>query len=225
MTTHHQDKHRQQKGFTITEVMISMAITGILMTMILQFFVDFGEVSFVSVEKNDINRDIRNVTYEMANHARQANTAILYQGISSEERDSTGDRRHAGTSGDLLVLVYQGDPDNLQTMSRPIERLIAYYRTEEQEVEGGALAGPVRKLVVDVPEDLQQEPIETILPTESELLTAEVVLELSEGLANGRLFYNFGNGSMMVNGKIIHGNRAKEVTDTYNFTISPRGQF
>jgi len=49
------------------------------------------------------------------------------------------------------------------------------------------------------------------------------VVQLSEGLADGRLFYNFKNRTVMINGKIIHGNQAKWVTDTYNFSISPRG--
>jgi N-acetylneuraminic acid mutarotase len=53
--------------------------------------------------------------------------------------------------------------------------------------------------------------------------SGEVVLELSRGLANGNLFQNFGNNTFIVNGEILHGNTVKEVTNTYNLTISPRG--
>jgi len=51
----------------------------------------------------------------------------------------------------------------------------------------------------------------------------DLVIELSRGLADERLFYNFWGRSVMVNGQIHHGNDAKRVTETYNFTISPRG--
>ena len=49
------------------------------------------------------------------------------------------------------------------------------------------------------------------------------MLELAKGLANERLFYNYRDHSIVVNGQILHGNAARSVTNTYNFTISPRG--
>ena len=40
---------------------------------------------------------------------------------------------------------------------------------------------------------------------------------------NGLLFVNYQNRSALVRAKILHGNQAKRVTNTYNFTITPRG--
>lgn len=51
-----------------------------------------------------------------------------------------------------------------------------------------------------------------------------VTLELSRGLAEGVLFYNFQGQSVIVRGEIIHpGNRQRRATNTYNFTVTPRG--
>jgi hypothetical protein len=43
------------------------------------------------------------------------------------------------------------------------------------------------------------------------------------GLSNRYNFYNYQNKSVITRAKIVHGNRAKRVTNTYNFTITPRG--
>jgi hypothetical protein len=51
----------------------------------------------------------------------------------------------------------------------------------------------------------------------------EEVVELAKGLADNQLFSNFRERTIIVNGEIVHGSAAKRVTDTYNFTVSPRG--
>lgn len=68
--------------------------------------------------------------------------------------------------------------------------------------------------------------ISRFLPQLDELGSAQhrVVLELSRGLAEGVLFYNYQGQSVIVRGEIIHpGNRQKRATNTYNFTVTPRG--
>jgi hypothetical protein len=50
------------------------------------------------------------------------------------------------------------------------------------------------------------------------------VIELSKGLSNGKLFYNYYDRSIMVRGEIIHrGTATRRATNTYNFTVTPRG--
>ncbi|GAB5560132.1 MAG: hypothetical protein SynsKO_17790 [Synoicihabitans sp.] len=52
----------------------------------------------------------------------------------------------------------------------------------------------------------------------------EVVVNDMEGLSDNNLFFlNYQNRSVLVRAKILHGNQAKRVTNTYNFTITPRG--
>jgi prepilin-type N-terminal cleavage/methylation domain-containing protein len=44
-----------------------------------------------------------------------------------------------------------------------------------------------------------------------------------DGVNTGLNFINFGNRSIIVQTRVLHGNRAKRVTNTYNFAITPRG--
>ncbi len=64
---------------------------------------------------------------------------------------------------------------------------------------------------------------EQLIPNVSDITRHNQMIEFAEGRANGDLFYNFKDASVMINAKIIHGNIAKEITDTYNMTIKPRG--
>jgi hypothetical protein len=50
-----------------------------------------------------------------------------------------------------------------------------------------------------------------------------VVNDLTGLSAGGLAFINFQNRSVLVRLKILHGNQAKRVTNTYNFTVTPRG--
>ncbi|MBA4138114.1 MAG: hypothetical protein C0518_12430 [Opitutus sp.] len=53
---------------------------------------------------------------------------------------------------------------------------------------------------------------------------ARIVLNDINGLSTaGACFQNFQNRSLIVRTKILHGSRAKRVTNTYNFTVTPRG--
>lgn len=52
----------------------------------------------------------------------------------------------------------------------------------------------------------------------------EIIVNDLEGLTTTKQFFeNFQNRSMLIRAKILHGYQAKRVTNTYNFTITPRG--
>ncbi len=224
MRTRPDPASRPAGGFTLAEVMIAMSGAVLLMAIFLSVYQDTSKIAFLSGERNQINRDIRTITGEMSTHARAANYFVVYRSFSSGDRNEPEDRLLEGNSGDFLVLVFQGDPGNVQLLqSRPTTRIVGYYRAPSGS-GNGASAGPVRKFDLTIDEDDHYEPLEELLPSASSVDKFSTVIELSEGLADGRLFYNLWGRSVMVNGKIIHGNAAKRVTDTYNFTISPRGQ-
>lgn len=211
---------------TITELMIAVTILGFAMMMALGFFTESVKATFVSEQKNLINNDIRKLTGELSGIARQANYFLLYDSFASQDRNGSDDRRHNGRAGDFLVFVFQEEPDieNPLFAPLPVSRLVGYYRSPENPSEPTSM-GPVRKFEIDVdaPSDPTDPPtVESLLPPESSSANHTEVLALSEGLADNRLFYNFGNGSAMINGKIVHGVEAKRVTDTYNFTITTR---
>jgi prepilin-type N-terminal cleavage/methylation domain-containing protein len=70
--------------------------------------------------------------------------------------------------------------------------------------------------------------VETLIPPNTAEWAAQssfdIIVNDMEGLTSGGLmFENFQNRSALVRTKILHGNQAKRVTNTYNFTITPRG--
>ena len=44
-----------------------------------------------------------------------------------------------------------------------------------------------------------------------------------DGADTGLNFINFADRSIIVQTRVLHGSRAKRVTNTYNFAITPRG--
>lgn len=234
MKTRHKSK-KAQAGFTLIEIMFSVAIVTSVMAMTISFMVESGRINFVSAEKNDINREVRNVVDRMTMEAKQSNLFIIYQSADASDRVDQTDRVRPNESGDCLLLVFKSGYSEMASLGvdplrdpRPVTRLIMYYRSITG-TEDGVAQGPVRRWELDLTSSPETDPdtirnIELLIPDKSTLDAESVqVMELSEGLADGRLFYNYQNRTTMINGKIIHGNQAKWVTDTYNFSISPRG--
>lgn len=216
----------RRAAFTLSEMMVAVAIVSLAMAMAMGFFIESLKASFVSEQKNNINADIRQLTGELSDIAREANFAILYRSFSNSDRDSVSDRLLDGNPGDFLLFGFQDEPnlENPLFAPRATTRLVGYYRAPANPADPES-EGPVRRFDIDIPApgNIMNPPaIETLIPDDSEIKDFPEVVPLSEGLADGRLFYNFGRGTIMVNGKIIHGVAAKRVTDTYNFTIATR---
>jgi type II secretory pathway pseudopilin PulG len=202
-------------GYTLVEMIMVVGIGSFVIVGMLSFFIQFYRMSFVNEQRNRINRDIRQLTGDLTRAGRQANYFTLYTSVNAADRDAPIDRRLDGSAGDLLVFVYKED-DTTDT----IIRIECFFR----EATSGDVdeLGAVKNYVVDIPAGSSAS-VESLIPSVSVLATASEVVELSKGLSNGRLFFNFWGKSIMVNGQIFHGNDAKRVTETYNFTISPRG--
>ena len=215
---------RKHKGFTIVELMIALAITGIILGGLLYFNIQLIKGGFFSENKNQINRDIRKVTNEIGEVAKESNYFVIYPSFDSADRNDSDDRLVTDESGDFILFV-QTSPNYVSFGVHPVEKIVGYYR-DSGNVDELKNVGPVKRfeLVFSSPVDVTSDstPLESIIPSTAAVQAIEI-LELSKGTANGKLFYNFGNKSVMVNGQIYHGNRAQRVTDTYNFTVSPRG--
>ena len=238
--------HQPKAGFTLVELMVAMTLGLILLTGFFLFHQNALSAVFLADHKNRINRDIRTVTAEMSNYARMADQSIIYPSFREEDRDETTDTVGQSGTGDFLLLVYRGQLEGPTFQARsPIERLVGYYRWPE-DPDDPESTGPVWRFIYEVPpEDAFTVNLEGLIPSDAfaanygfldpheegedppelpEGMYFSRVLELSEGLARGRLFYNFNNSAVIVNGKIIHGNQNRRVTDTYNFTIATRSQ-
>ncbi len=217
-------KEKTAGGFTLTELLVTMTILGLVMAGLTSFYYQSTVMMFTSDQKLKINADVRNITNELTDNARDANHFTMYDDFYDSFRTQApyADwRKRDGESGDVLVLIYYGDdPNPLDTVPPPIVKLIGYYRSIDNQAEN---TGPVRRFDYNVPVAQQLLKVEQLVPDSTQESTFSQVIELSRGLADGKLFYNFRDRSIMVNGQIYHGNDAKRVTDTYNFTISPRG--
>ncbi|WP_309385491.1 PilW family protein [Cerasicoccus frondis] len=233
LANHHQPRRR---GLTLVELLMATSVLGLLMTGVSTFFIQNFRASFITQQKLEINRDFRSVTSEMSSEARQANSFVLYKSFFPLPKDfspsgdfrsppngveATDYRQYADHEGDFVVFIYYGEDDNYyDDTPAPITRIIGYFR-DDREVVGAE--APVLKFDLDIPKESQTKSIETLIPSVEEAKEFTQVISMVNGLANGFLFYNIHGKSVLVNGKIIHGNDAKEVTGTYNFTISPRG--
>ena len=214
-----------RSAFTLTEVLITTAISGMVLIAALAFFIHGLNIFSLDVGKNLVNRDIRTFTSELADNATYANYFQIFPGFTTRSATTTSSGVSVTTSaavedkqtGDMLVLIYK-DPANVDL----VNRLVGYYRAPA-DPDNPTSEGPVRKF------DLRISPsssasIYTLLPSTGTYATNEEVIEMSKGLANGRLFYNIRGKSVMVKGQILHRcNLIKRATNTYNFTISPRG--
>jgi len=244
---------RAAPGFTLTEMMISATIFALLAGMIMGFYTDTFSMMFLTEQKNLINWDMRYLTTSLSYDARQANFFVMYSNYTASSRASASQELLEGNSGDFLVFVIYGTaPNPLKFNIRPISELIGYYRAPYQSnqltldpvTNQPTTVMPVRKFDIsvangtltanqyllaagstDLPVGGTATTLEAILPNDSQTTIDShlIVVQLAQGLNDGLLFNNLWDKSIMVNGKIMHGNNDMSATDTYNFTVSPRG--
>jgi prepilin-type N-terminal cleavage/methylation domain-containing protein len=218
-----------RRGLTLVELLIATTIAGVVTVGIFSVFLQALKIYDYDSKKLTVNRYIRDFTAELTENATFANYALIFPDFSTRANVSpvlnpdTGNIETAGInvpvedgqSGDMLVLVFV-DPAN----DKKIKRIVGYYRAAPTR---GA-AGPVRRFEREF-EPSSDSTAVALLPANSTIEDWPQVIELSEGLSDGRLFHNFYGRSVMVNGEIIQdsGGRTRVASNTYNFTISPRG--
>ena len=218
-------KSSRSKGFSLSELIVALAIFSLVVGGILSFHIQMVKGGLLSEQKNRINRDIRAITIELNDIAKASNYFVLYNSYALQDRRQRSDRLFSDKAGDFVVFVFT-DPDSIVLGGQPITRLVGYFR---RNLDFGDVSnvGPIIKFDITYNEPIDigsagSTKLEDLFPESSEGEFDEVV-ELTKGLANGKLFYNFDNKSVMVNGQIYHGKSGNRVTDTYNFSISPRG--
>lgn len=216
-------------AFTLPEVLVTLGICCFVVIAALSFFIQGLNIFSYDVGKNLVNRDIRTFTSELADNATYANYFQIYPSFSNRTVTTTVSGVSVTSpaniedkqAGDMLVLIFK-DPTNVDL----VNRIVGYYRAPADPANATS-EGPVRKFDIRI-SPASSAAINTLLPATSTYATNEEVIEMSKGLANGRLFYNVRGKSVMVNGQIIHRGglgktRYERATNTYNFTVSPRG--
>lgn len=215
-------------AFTLIEILIAMGIFGLVMTGILSVFIQSLNIYHYDAGKIMVNRDIRSFTERITQNATYANYFLIYTDFATRTTTSTitdpdtgatstvtvDASVNDGLSGDFLVLVFKDDTDDTK-----VSRLIGYYRAPTSTDS----EGPVRSFDMTISPS-SNAAVYTLLPAVSTMNTHSEVVELSKGLSNGKLFYNLFDRSVMIKGQFIHqGSQTRRATNTYNFTVSPRG--
>lgn len=197
----------KKKGFSLTEILVAMGAFGLVMGGAMSLLMSSMNFAGYNEGKLLVNRDIRKFTSELSDFATYSNFFVIYKSFSDRTVIDEGG------SGDFLVLAYVDDTD--PTLFTAV---IGYYRDATAGEEG-----PVKKFAYQLPS--VSLTLDQILPaTNDNGSTHTEIIELSKGLSNGQLFYNFFNRSITIQGEILHqGSNLKRATNTYNFTVSPRG--
>lgn len=253
-----------KRGFTVVEIMVAVAILSVVTLGLVQFnFVLFNN-AFDSRETVEVAEKIRTFTSNLSRDGRSSRKIILYQGIPGTTADLGLDRRLAdGQTGDMVVFVHVR-PERIQdaavgTAQRfLLQNIIVYARVPDANDSEGR--GPVLRYEIRDgvhfnadPDNLDEISIrddpatniigellaEMLVPGHTQTLLnrpprQSEVVELARGLADGNLFRNFRDNSIVVNGEIVAGNFRRQdgqlvvqgnrfVNNTYNFTITRQG--
>jgi prepilin-type N-terminal cleavage/methylation domain-containing protein len=199
------DPHR--RAYTLTELMVAIGIFGILGAGIATLLISSIKTYHYDIGRQLVNRDMRKFTNELSDNAVESNYFRVYRAF-----DDRASPVGVEESGDFALFVYT-NPSN----SEEIIRVVGYYRAAS-----GTAPGPVRRFTVDCAPTVTSDPV-SLAPDDSTKGDWPEVLEVSRGLSDGRLFFNFGR-TIIVRGEITRrGTATKNAVNTYNFTIAPRG--
>jgi len=223
------------RGFTLVEILVTSSVMAIIMAVLMRGFIQGLNIYYYETGKILVNKDIRKFTSEMTEYATYANYFKIFPAytnlsrsvdtlVNSADPDQgfttamTDTSVNDGLSGDCLVLVYKDATDD-----RKVARIIGYFRAPDATTG----VGPVRRFDLPITPS-SALPIWQLIPEISDPTIYPQVVELSRGLATGKLFYNFYDRAIIVKGEIIHrggmrNSRNATATNTYNFTVSPRG--
>ena len=219
-------------GMTLVEVIIATTVAGLVGAAVLGMTLTLGKINFDSTAKLLINKDVRSFTSELSRAARSSRDFRIYASASNLTERSSGE------TGDVLVLLW-AQPESIEdaVMGTPqeyyYEKIIIFSRVVDNEE---ANTGPVmlyeRNFALPPATSGGTAASDTVIAdltaatmadTSSSTNVSEVI-QLTRGLAEEKLFFYSRLGrSITVNGELYHGNDARRVTNTYNFTVAPRG--
>lgn len=211
--------HHRRRGFTLVEMLVTMGLMGLVTVGLLRFTIQALNIYYYDGGRLMVNKDIRTFTSDLATDAVASNYFRIYPDFQTRTTPVTD-----GNSGEFLVLVFTDT--NTSTGAAVITQLVGYYRDPVNPSDPTSL-GPVRKFNSLIATADQTTDLPTLLTSYAPTSAAHsnpVVIQLAQGLADGNLFYDYYDRSVMIRGQIVeHGNQTRNAVNTYNFTVSPRG--
>ena len=231
---------RKKRAFTLVEILIATSVFAIIMAVMLRTFLEVLNAYSYDTAKIQINHDLRKFTAEMTENATYANYFRIFPAYNNLQRAvdtlvnpadpdqgfttaMTDTSVADGLSGDCLVLVYKDPADDTK-----VNRLIGYFRVPgPNDASGNPTPGPVRRFDLPITPS-SSLPLFQLIPEINDPTIYPIVVELSQDIANGKLFYNYYNRAIIVKGQIVQrggllNSVHAQASNTYNFTVSPRG--
>jgi len=226
---------RRPRGFTLVEIMVAMTLMLMISAGMLRVFLQVLNTYYYDTAKLQINHDIRTFTAAMSENATYANYFKIFPAYNNLTRSTTTlvnpndpDQGYTtamtdtsvndGQSGDCLVLVYKD-----LTNDTLISRIMVYFRSPDPVTN----IGPVRVMDLAITPS-SNLPLFQLIPDIPDPTIYPIVVQLSQDVATGKLFYDYHDRSIIVKGNILQrggllNSAHATATDTYNFTVSPRG--
>jgi hypothetical protein len=214
---------------------VAMTLMLMISAGMLRVFLQVLNTYYYDTAKLQINHDIRSFTAAMSENATYANYFKIFPAYNNLTRSTTTlvnpndpDQGYTtamtdssvndGQSGDCLVLVYKDLVDDTL-----ISRIMVYFRSPDPVTN----IGPVRVMDLAVTPS-SSLPLFQLIPDIPDPTIYPIVVQLSQDVATGKLFYDYHDRSIIVKGNILQrggllNSTHATATDTYNFTVSPRG--
>ena len=213
-----------KQAFTLPEVMMTVSILSIVYVMASSFIFSNMQMNAMTTGKTLVSRDIRQFTQRFGQDARAANHMVIFKGIAGNNQIP---QLNSGDTGDFILFYYQEYDYSQKKLM--INRVTGYYRVVHNTATG---EGPVFRFVEtglwDTVNDYSPpRPHGNGLVSQmtGSALTVQEVVQLTRGLADGNLFYNYAQRrAVIVRGEIDNpGRMGQNAINTYNFTVFPRG--
>lgn len=223
----------RSRGFTLVEIMVTMALFTIIMASFYALTLAISNLILDSEGKLQINADIRSFTNDMSRVGRGATQFYIHDKWETGGSLTISNVAADGQSGDVLLLAFTHIDrsvisDLVNNSNTFISRIVGYARIPDAQNN----EGPVYRFELTPPTPngwaVQDHTVHSLVNGAISDRTVQLreVIELSRGRADGKLFRRYGNHRFIVNGEIIHGQnprREHRVSNTYNFTVSIRG--
>ena len=174
------------RGFTLVEIMVAVAVLGVLMTGVMTFYLQGVKSMYASEQRLKLAGQIKKFSNELIVQASRANQFVLYKSASPADFDGVNptfidpittqvvpfpDRQRIDITdplnplhpaGDFVVFVYFKIPKDTADAVHRISKLEGYYLNPASA--GGI--GAVTKVVIDLTAAPSLNSIESILNTD-----------------------------------------------------------
>lgn len=207
-----------------------MTISSLLLYGVYRVFIQSLNAVYIAGNELTASRDIRTVISELSLETRKGSSFVVLESYT--------DRTYRGPteSGDCLVIFYENN-------DQEIYKVVGFYRADlsysgydsafksrldslTSSFEFGENEQPVFKFEKEYTTPISTDSAIT-LPTLADMVDDKLIVEISKGLSNEKLFYNLDNRSFIVRGQISRPGRVfyqkSKSISTYNFTLSTRG--